>query len=186
MEQIIRFLLDNIVIVVIILGFISSLMTRAGGSGERGKGMPTFGGGGTAGKRQEQRTQRPGGSTDRTYPEQRKPVPVQTVQQKPKREPSTTATDRTGNQPVQPSYVDRHVQPSYVDRRSPEQASTSASASQGLMKRERQEATPIGDASSPIYLSHEADELRKQVVQGMIWSEVFGKPVAKRGSTRRF
>lgn len=166
MEALFQFILDNIFFVVIIFGFLTSLLTK----GKKGQGpnMPTFGGG------------------DGPRPAERDLFD----QEEPTREPrSITRPTPAVSQPVR-----REVYESRFDI--PEHAGEGKSM---LLERDKA-ASPfqaplrtrssvmqqhaIQDAASPIYHPLVNGNLRDKAAEGMMWSEVFGKPRAYRKHSR--
>ncbi|WP_144266417.1 hypothetical protein [Paenibacillus curdlanolyticus] len=164
MEDLISFLLHNIYIVVVVVGFLFSMLNKSNKSKGRNRRMPDFGNGGDQPSGQPARTgrvQRSDESDPRPTmaqplaeprPQQRQPAPAEAYEA-----PAAVSAGVRAAEPVQ-----------RVGARSerPSRLSTAADSSQPpLASRERQNE-----------LKPTAETLR----QAVLWSEILGPPRAKR------
>lgn len=165
MEALLQFILDNIIIVVIIFGFLTSLFTK--GKKNQGPEMPTFGGGdrtrsaGRGSLNQDERDREPR-STARPTPAVSQPV---------RREVYESKFDIPAQAGEGKSMLSQQQQPSPFQ------------AAQRPMSPVIQQHT-IRDEESPIYHPLVKGDLREKAAEGMMWSEVFGKPRAYRKHSR--
>jgi hypothetical protein len=161
--KIIDFLMNNIFIVVIIVGALASMFGKAGGK-KKPSQMPDFGGGGLPRNLQPRTTEEP----------QRQSRPV--LQEQPEGQTVYRSSGEQERQaPMQPSYVGMQTE---VTAGAPQTASleralkrASASKAQAQDALERKPA-----AQGAVVTSVQAEDLRKAV----IWAEVLGPPRSKK------
>lgn len=158
MEQLVQFVMNNFVLVVIVVGIIYSLFFRKSPLEKRGR-MPDFGGG-------QQQQQRPPGSP----PQRGVPMRTPTARQEPRSAPQVRSAPppapevrRPSPQPAEASE-DAYAPPASFES-TPVRDSASA----------RTDA-PTAAASAPAIGQPTRDELARAIV----WAEILGPPRAKR------
>lgn len=157
MERIIEFLLDNIILIVIVLGVLSRLLGGSGSKkGNRPARMPDFGGG-------------PGDSPAKPANRRARPAEV--------------AGDKRGAESAEPVSAQRRPQPALAVERRPADEEPFARTIAGSFSRpavaQAQSGKPSKQPSpeaSPLKLSTDANELRRAV----LWAEVLGPPRSKK------
>lgn len=161
MTRILEFLLNNIFIVVIIVGFLASLFRRAGAEKQPGR-MPDFGSGGLL----------------------RRPAP-ETDQETRSEEPRAVQKDDSPAYRSQDSQPARMSEPRFerpVSGKEVPQNSSMTAVERSVHRayaqkaREGSFASSGNGSNSPAAVKVSSDDLRKAV----IWAEVLGQPRAKR------
>lgn len=194
MERLIQFIMENIVFIVIIVGVISSLLSKVKGVAQPGQespsnppgrgGMPPFGQGGSGHDRRRQDAERSLRPTSNVPSSTASPVHRPSKQQ----EASGSAKQRYEQVETRPksnreqTSMQRSIAHEFGSASS-QQRKASSAAKRGTPAVTKQ---AIGDHTSPIYQALTEGDRREQAMKGMAWSEVFGPPRSmKRHAHRR-
>jgi hypothetical protein len=196
MDWLIEFIAGNLMFIVIALGILTSLFKKANeGKGDgRQAGRPPAGGppagGPMAGSplpgqtREDSPSDNPG-PFDRDFPRGWFDDEEEEEEfREPERPVRPAVQERAQDPEVRPQSRTPRIQPEFepVHRPAVEPVSMSGAADRKVPV---PPSSPASDDMSPIYRPESAEDMSRQALQGMIWSEVYGPPLAKRSMMAR-
>ncbi|QHT60291.1 hypothetical protein GXP70_10305 [Paenibacillus lycopersici] len=178
MEDLLKLLFSNIYIVVIVIGFLLSVLNKARGKQRQGSnGMPTFGGGPNGRQQARPPEERP------AQPERRRAAPQAQPQRDAVPAPAT-AGPMGGSVYTSPMTRDggrqlRDADPSLLERTLEAEKLASDKLNPGAGTRPASAVSKAGPASQPQGASFRAPQGR-ELRQAFIMAEVLGPPRSKR------
>lgn len=194
MEELLKLVFSNIYIVIIIVGFLFSVLRKAGGKGNQPNRMPTFGGGPSdrSQQRQEARQSQPPLSPE-TIPAQPQRAQSRTVQSAQPRPIARSETGRTASETFGGSMYTSAQQSVTGEGRSSDLRETSVLAkaleAQKLESLQPQSATTSKAKAAAATTASRGDSFHmpqgKDLRRAFVMAEVLGPPKSKRPNHRR-